>query len=582
MTVPRPRDSPRPTAATGEPEPHARRASAEAAIVWRVIRVRSLPASAPPCARGARPSDVGAADVHRRHRSRPASASRHDSGAFGKKYLPETMGSGGAFLDVDGDGWQDILLVNSMTWPGRPAARSLPALYRNNRDGTFTDVTRAAGLGVEMYGLGVAAADYDNDGRIDLYVTALGKQPPVPEPRRRRFADVTARAGVGDPGSRRARPGSTTTATAGSICSSPTTSSGRSRRTCSARSTARPSPTARPSRTRARARRSIATAATARSRTSTTKAGLYDPPSKALGVALLDYDGDGWLDLFVANDTQPNRLYGTSGTARSPTSASRPASRSTRRASRAPAWASTPPTTTAPAGQSLVIGNFSNEMMALYQNEGNGLFIDEAPALDHRQGVAADADLRLLLLRLRPRRPARHLRRQRPRRRRHQRGAAAGHLRAAAAPVPQPRQPPLRSGDGHVPARRFSKPMVARGAAYGDYDGDGDLDLLDHHQQRPGAPAAQRRRRAQPPPARASSSGTTSNRDAIGAFARVTTAAGAVVRGRWSRPARAICSQSELPLTFGLGARRAVVEDRSEVAGRPRRDAAGVRGRTSR
>jgi len=97
----------------------------------------------------------------------------HNNGAFGGKYLPETLGSGCAFVDVDGDGWQDIFFVNSKSWPGHGKAPSYPALYRNNHDGTFTDITRQSGLAVEMYGLGVAAADFDNDGRIDLYVTAL-------------------------------------------------------------------------------------------------------------------------------------------------------------------------------------------------------------------------------------------------------------------------------------------------------------------------------------------------------------------------------------------------------------------------
>ena len=100
---------------------------------------------------------------------------RHTSGASGKKYLPETMGSGAAFLDVDNDGWQDILFVNSRNWPSQPGAKALPALYRNKGDGTFTDITRPAGLAVDMYGMGAAAADYDNDGHVDLYMTALGR-----------------------------------------------------------------------------------------------------------------------------------------------------------------------------------------------------------------------------------------------------------------------------------------------------------------------------------------------------------------------------------------------------------------------
>src|SRR5687767_1535405 len=103
----------------------------------------------------------------------------HNSGATGKKFLPETMGSGVAFLDIDNDGWQDILFVQSMNWRvagarGNKANPSYPALYRNNRNGTFVDVTRTAGLAIEMYGLGVAAADYDNDGDSDIYITALG------------------------------------------------------------------------------------------------------------------------------------------------------------------------------------------------------------------------------------------------------------------------------------------------------------------------------------------------------------------------------------------------------------------------
>src|SRR4029077_3326539 len=87
----------------------------------------------------------------------------HNSGAYGGKLLPETLGSGCAFLDYDADGWPDILLINSTDWPGHKRQRSILKLYRNNRNGTFTDVTKSAGLDVELYGMGVAVADYDND-----------------------------------------------------------------------------------------------------------------------------------------------------------------------------------------------------------------------------------------------------------------------------------------------------------------------------------------------------------------------------------------------------------------------------------
>ena len=99
----------------------------------------------------------------------------HYTGAFGKKYLPETMGAGCAFIDYDNDGNPDILLINGADFPGHKLRRTTLKLYRNNGNGTFTDVTAKAGLDVEMYGMGVAVGDYDNDGWDDLYVTGLGE-----------------------------------------------------------------------------------------------------------------------------------------------------------------------------------------------------------------------------------------------------------------------------------------------------------------------------------------------------------------------------------------------------------------------
>jgi hypothetical protein len=125
---------------------------------------------------------------------------KHNTGAFGKKYLPETMGSGACFLDYDNDGYQDILLINSMDWPGHKSGKSYSALYHNNQNGTFTDVTRQAGLAVEMYGMGCAVGDYDNDGKVDIYITALGSNHLYHNLGNGKFAEVTAKAGVADPG----------------------------------------------------------------------------------------------------------------------------------------------------------------------------------------------------------------------------------------------------------------------------------------------------------------------------------------------------------------------------------------------
>ena len=121
----------------------------------------------------------------------------HNNGAFGKKYLPETMGPGVAFIDYDNDGYPDIFLVNGMDWPGHFRRHSTPRLYHNNHDGTFTDVTRKAGLDVEMYGLGVAVGDYDNDGYDDLFVTALGQNHLFHNNGNGTFTGVTQKAGLG-------------------------------------------------------------------------------------------------------------------------------------------------------------------------------------------------------------------------------------------------------------------------------------------------------------------------------------------------------------------------------------------------
>jgi len=144
---------------------------------------------------------------------------RHNNGAYGGKLLPETLGSGCAFLDYDGDGWQDILLVNSMDWPGHVRQHSTPKLYRNNRNGTFTDVTREAGLDVEMYGLGVAVGDYDNDGFPDILFTCVGQNRLFKNTGKGRFVDVTNSSGLGKRLASVLRLcGSTTIATDSSTC----------------------------------------------------------------------------------------------------------------------------------------------------------------------------------------------------------------------------------------------------------------------------------------------------------------------------------------------------------------------------
>src|SRR5581483_9772194 len=120
----------------------------------------------------------------------------HNSGATGKRYLPETLGAGAGFIDYDNDGYQDILFANGEDWPGAPRHPSTLKLYHNNHNGTFTDVTQRSGLAVSMYGMGIAVGDFDNDGFDDVFVSAVGQSRLFHNNGNGTFTDVTQKAGL--------------------------------------------------------------------------------------------------------------------------------------------------------------------------------------------------------------------------------------------------------------------------------------------------------------------------------------------------------------------------------------------------
>ncbi len=474
---------------------------------------------------------------------------KHNSGAFGKKYLPETLGTGCAFLDFDNDGWQDILIVNSTAWPERKTPRTFLALYHNNQDGTFKDVTRQAGLAVEMYGIGVAAADYDNDGNEDIYITCVGPNHLFRNLGNGKFADVTGRAGVGDPSFSTSavwfdydNDGKLDLFVANYVDWSVETDQlcsldGKNKSYCTPQSYKGQSATLYHNR------------GNGTFENVTQRAGLNDPTCKSLGVALLDYNNDGWLDLFVANDTEPNKLYKNNHNGTFTDDA-------------VTAGVAFSEAGTARAGmgvdagdydgsgrQGIVIGNFTNESMALYHNEGNGLFTDEAPNSGIGKMSAQsltfavfffDYDLDGLLDVF----------------------AANGHVSDDISVV-QPnikyaQAPHLFRNKGKKKfeemtgklGRALQRAIVGRGAAYGDFDNDGDLDLITSNN----GPARLLRNENgnQNDLLRVKTVGTRSNRDGIGAKVTLKTANGKLFS--LVKTGSSYCSQSELPLTFGLGA----------------------------
>ena len=168
---------------------------------------------------------------------------RHNAGKAGRKFLPETMGSGVAVFDFNDDGKLDLLFVNGRDWNPR-GRRSLCALYRNNGNGTFTDVTAGSGLDQQMYGMGIATADYDNDGREDVYITALEGDRLFHNEGNGKFRDVTKQSGILNRDFGTSAAWLITTAMGNQTCSSPTMCSGPKREIFGVRSTAQQNRTA--------------------------------------------------------------------------------------------------------------------------------------------------------------------------------------------------------------------------------------------------------------------------------------------------------------------------------------------------
>ena len=473
---------------------------------------------------------------------------QHNSGGYGGKLLPETMGSGCAFLDYDSDGWQDILLINGMDWPGHRQRRTTLQLYRNNRNGRFTDVTSRAGLDVELYGMGVAVGDYDNDGFPDIYVTCVGQNRLFHNTGKGTFIDVTNTSGLGK---RQAfsssalwfdydRDGLLDLFVCNYVKWSPgrdvfCSLDGKHKSYCT------------PEAYRGETCWLFHNRGNGTFEDVTASSGIFDSSSKSLGVAMLDDDRDGWPDLLVANDTQPNKLYRNqhNGTFKDVAVEAGLAFSSDGRAR---------------AGMGVDIGdftnlgrpgaaitNFDNEMTGLYEFSGKSY---EDIAARAGVGMASknslgfgcaflDANLDGWL----------------------DLAVANGHIDDTVRNIrgnvgyAQPPHLFLNNGKGSfndVAAEiggGFEHAKVGRGLAYGDFDRDGDLDLLLTTNNGP-AYLYRNDQLAGNHSIRFQLRGTKSNRDGIGATVRIES--GGMSESRMVKSGSSYLSQSELPITFGL------------------------------
>jgi hypothetical protein len=514
---------------------------------------------------------------------------RHCNGAIGKKLLPETMGSGVAFLDYDGDGRQDLLFINSCSWPGQEdTQRPAPtlALYRNKGDGTFEDVTASAGLAVTMYGMGVTVGDYDNDGWPDVFITGVGgnhlfhnESGPAGK---RRFVDVTLAAGVGKPGGWPVGKGSdflkqeTPLSFSSSaaffdydgdgrldlfVCNyvvwSPAFDLGHDYQLAGVRTYGPPRGFAG---THCFLYRNLGSgrfadvSVEAGIRVADAEAG---PVGKALGVITCDLDDDGWPDIVVANDGVRNFLFrnesdGQGGRRFAEIGVSRGVAYGdgSARAGMGIDWGEY-----RPGHPAVLIGNFADEPDFLLRRDDAPelLFSDVAPL----EGIATpssavlkfgvfffdyDLDGRLDVLTCNG-----HLAPEISRTRPNQTYQQPVQLfwNTGAKPAYVPVEAPNAGPD-------LFRPLVGRGCAFADINGDGYLDVVLTENDGParllrneGGPANNWVRLV------LQGDGANSNRSAIGA--QVTVVAGDLVQRREVLSGRGYLSQSELPLTFGLG-----------------------------
>jgi hypothetical protein len=481
---------------------------------------------------------------------------KHNNGAFGKRWLPETLGPGVVIFDANGDGLPDLLFVNGSNFPGEPGRPGTPALYLNQGGMRFKDVTHEWGLDINAYCLGGAAADIDNDGRPDLYLSCLG-QDHLLHNEGNRFVDITRRAGLSQSYELGAsvaffdadRDGfldiyvtryTQWTPQTDLFCSA----DGQTKSYCT------------PADYQGTSGHYYHNRGDGTFEDWTRKAGLYSAAGKQLGVVPLDFDGDGWPDLAVAVDTSPNLLFHNRGDGTfeevgmlSGVALSLDGNTRGGMGIDAGDYNHT-------GRPSLLITFYALEMTSLYRNEGRSFFLDLGAGSEIGRKTAErvgwgcfffdydlDGWLDVLIVN--------------------------GHLdpdlpKALGARLTYAQAPQLfhNLGTGEfadVTASAggdLARPLVARGAAFADLDGDGDLDLVLTTNGGPARIFENRGRHGNW--LRLALEGTRSNRDGLGATVKVRS--GGMWQSWYVHSGGSYLSQSQVEPTFGLGTATAADE----------------------